>query len=451
MYRSPLIRRTLAVFVVVLFALSAAHMPSSFPAAMAQTTTGTIAYVREDTGDEIRLIEPNGSNDRRLWAHGLADPHQVYGIYNMAWRPGASELAFASTHENWCSINYSDIFAVRANGTGYRRITQAPACGALTGYPTGTVRVPVKNVSFYGSSVTGFVYFQGAPSIQPISLAAGASTVVTFNNVADFGTEALQIAGIIDGANREYDVGTAVDVQAGGTVTTGQMSITPPSNMGQEPRSPTWRSDGSTLGYVYGYGSLYGIPANPQPLEFGRRVIDPNTTMGIVEYMAYGPPGARANQILFQGNGDDGIGIYLATEGDTTIGQPLVTTGFELIRGLAWLPDGSGFVYAVEEYVDYELSRANIFEYTFASQQIKRLTNFSNTFAGQLSVSPDGKQLVFDRSTTKDASGTADVWIMNRDGSGQRLLVSNAYAPAWSPGALPAPLAQRTFLPLLRR
>jgi hypothetical protein len=451
MYHRQLIRRTLAVLTLALLAISATHAPWLFSPVSAQTAAGTIAYVRADTGDEIRLIEPDGRNDRRLWAHGLADPHQVYGIYTMAWRPDARELAFASTHENWCSINYSDVFAIRADGNGYRRITQAPSCGALANYPKGTVQVPVKNVSFYGSSFTGFVYFQGAPSIQPVSLPAGASTVVTFHNVADFGADVFQIAAFIDGAHREYSVGTAVDVQAGKPVTTGGLSVIPPSNMGLEPRSPTWRSNGASLGYVYGYGSLYGITANPRPLEFGRHVINPNTTMGIVEYMAYGPTAATANQILFQGNGDDGIGIYRATEGDTTIGQPLVTSGFELIRGLAWLPDGSGFVYAVEEYENYEVARANIFEYTFASKQVKRLTNFANRYAGQLSVSPDSKQIVFDLSTAKDGTGTTDVWIMNRDGSGQRLLVSNGYAPSWSPRALPAPLSPRVYLPLSQR
>jgi hypothetical protein len=451
MYRRQLIRRIFATLTLALFVIGGTHVPGIFSPASAQTAAGTIAYVRADTADEIRLIEPDGRNDRRLWAHGLADPHQVYGIYNMAWRPDASELAFASTHENWCSINYSDVFAIRPDGNGYRRVTQAPSCGALAGYPKGTVQVPVKNVSFYGSSFTGFVYFQGAPSIQPVSLPAGASTVVTFHNVADFGPDSLQIAAFIDGANREYEVGTAVDVQAGKTVTTGQLSVIPPSNMGWEPRSPNWRKDGASLGYVYGYGALFGISTNPQPLEFGRRIINPATTMGIVEYMAYGPTAATANKILFQGNGDDGIGIYLTSEGATTIGPPLVTSGFELIRGLAWLPDGSGFVYAVEEYENYEVARANIFEYTFASKQIKRLTNFDNQYAGQLSVSPDGKQLVFDRSTAKDGTGTTDVWIMNRDGSGQRLLANNGYAPVWSPRSLPPPPSERVYLPFILR
>jgi Tol biopolymer transport system component len=378
----------------------------------------------------------------------------VYGIYNMSWRPDGRELAFASTHENWCSINYSDVFAVAANGGGYRRITQAPSCDALASYPKGTVRVPVKNVSIYGSSFTGFVYFQGAPSILPVSLPAGASTVLTFDDVADFGPDFLQVAAFIDGANREYSVGTAVEVQAGGVVTAGSLPVTPPRNMGQEPRSPTWRSDSATLGYAYGYASLYGISVNPDPVEFGSRLINPTSGPNIVEYMAYGPTSSRGQQILYQGydaHGSDGI--YLVKEGSTDAGELLVSSEMGLFQGLAWLPDGSGFVYSVEMYDEevYEFTRGNLFEYSFATRQSRPVTNFDSAFVGQMSVSPDGQEIVFERSASRESGAATDLWVIERAGSGLRLLVANAASPAWSPGALPPPLVPQAYLPLLHR
>ena len=454
-------RRLIATVMLVICALVALQ-PSMLPATSrvaAQATQGVIAYARADTVDEIRLINPDGTNDRHLWAHGLADPLNVYGIYNMAWRPDGGELAFASTHENWCSINYSDVFSIRPDGSGYRRVTQAPSCAELANYPKGTVHVPVRNVSIFGSSFTGFVYFQGAPSNQPVSLAPGASTVVTFDNVADFGPGFLQVAAFIDGANREYNVSTAVDVEAGAAVTTGGLPVTPPRNVGLEPRSPTWRSDGTMLGYVYGYAGLYGITANPDPVEFGRRVVNPTTGPNIAEYMAFGPAGSRASQILYNGYGDSD-GIYLVTEGSTTAGELLVETGFELIRGLAWLPDGSGFVYSVEEYENYEVARANLFEYTFATRQSKRLTNLQSAFVGQMSVSPNGTQIVFERSASKDHSAAMDLWVMNRDGSNARLLVRNGSAPAWGGPAqssrpplptFPPGDRNKVYLPLVQR
>ena len=57
--------------------------------------------------------------------------------------------------------------------------------------------------------------------------------------------------------------------------------------------------------------------------------------------------------------------------------------------------------------------------------------------AGKLSVSPDGRQIVFERAAAMqdpygDTLTNPDLWIVNRDGSGPRLLVKNGSAPAWS-------------------
>ncbi len=57
-------------------------------------------------------------------------------------------------------------------------------------------------------------------------------------------------------------------------------------------------------------------------------------------------------------------------------------------------------------------------------------------FAGQLAVSGDGTRIVFERATDLDDVGGGptdpDLWVVHRDGSGLRLLVEDAYAPAWS-------------------
>lgn len=170
----------------------------------------TVAYVRGDTADEIRLVAPDGSGDRLLWAHGQDDPSEVYAVWSLAWRPDARALAFASTHENWCSLNHADIFSLGADGSGYRRVTEAPACTDLAAYPKGTVQVPVENPSY--ETFVGFIYFQGAPGIQQVSLPPGGSGVVTFEDVADFGSgeDGLQLATVIVGVNREVAIGTAV-------------------------------------------------------------------------------------------------------------------------------------------------------------------------------------------------------------------------------------------------
>lgn len=57
-------------------------------AAFAQSR-GTIAYVRD--GVEIRAVEPDGANDRRLWTH--PDAKKPLGIDSLAWSPDGKEIA----------------------------------------------------------------------------------------------------------------------------------------------------------------------------------------------------------------------------------------------------------------------------------------------------------------------------------------------------------------------
>ena len=194
----------LAIFKIILLTLAAllgsgavglaAEDESRQPSTGADASTGTIAYVRN--GSDIRLIEPDGSNNRLLWRS--PDPG-VYGVMELDWKPDAAEVAFASDHEIGCSIFEMDIYAIRPDGSGLRRITNAPACAGLAGYPKGTVTVTVENYIQGGGPY--FVYVQGAPSILPVIVPAGGAVTVTFNNVADFG-DTYQQAVVMEGLNR---------------------------------------------------------------------------------------------------------------------------------------------------------------------------------------------------------------------------------------------------------
>lgn len=440
-----------AVVLVVLVLNTGAIAAADVKPGKAGAVTGTIAYVRDD---EIRLIEPDGHNDRRLWTHGLADPNDVYDITGLAWRPDAAELAFASSHENWCSLNHSDLFAVAADGSNYRRITESPSCSSLAGHPQGTVQIPVQNSSILGDSFVGFVYFQGAGSAQQVSLPPGGSTVLTFNNVADLG-DFPQVATMIVGENREISFATAIDVLAGQSVTAGTMDVYVPSGF-WEVRAPTWRSDGSKVGYVLNFASLRQISPTPTPLDFGEELQTDESAMPDFANLLDWGPATRPNDLLYVGNAVfDSEGVYLVEAGAATAGEKLVSYEvYEDIRGLAWLPDGSGFIYSVEESEFFESVRANLFSYTFATRQVKRLTNFEDEFAGILSVSPDGQRIVFERSTAEE-DGETDLWIINRDGTGLELLVANGRAPAWSPQDTqtppPSDLQNFAYVPALLR
>src|SRR5687768_15522839 len=98
--RRPL--NLLAAVAGLLVVLAAVAPATPRPAAAASSGSSTIAYVRADTGDEIRLIDPDGSNNRLLWSHGDSDPFEVLDVWSLAWRPDGSELAFVSSHEFDC-------------------------------------------------------------------------------------------------------------------------------------------------------------------------------------------------------------------------------------------------------------------------------------------------------------------------------------------------------------
>jgi Tol biopolymer transport system component len=97
------------------------------------------------------------------------------------------------------------------------------------------------------------------------------------------------------------------------------------------------------------------------------------------------------------------------------------------------LADGSGFVLAKQD--DLIDADVNFWEYTFATDTLRRLTDLTSTngvFARRFTISPDGQRIVFE--VTDDLlHGDSDLWIVNRDGSGLRLLVADAGFPAWNP------------------
>ena len=70
------------------------------------------------------------------------------------------------------------------------------------------------------------------------------------------------------------------------------------------------------------------------------------------------------------------------------------------------------------------------------TDEVTKVTTLVGDFAGQVSVAGSGQTLVFERAAELDEFGAGliepDLWVVNLDGSGLRLLVEDAYAPAWS-------------------
>ena len=413
----------------------------------APADAGVIAYVRRSTHD-IHLISPDGTGDRVLWT--APRPPGLLPAQDLAWRPDGRELAFSSEHEETCSWYQSDVYAIRYNGAGYRRVTNAPACAGLASLPKGSVAV---NVTNFTSSLVQ-VYVQGAPGIQSVLY----DGTVTFDNVADFGPGVLQPAVGIYGGYRILASPPLADVQPGATVPGGNLIITPYSGIDAFGAGKvSWKADGSALAYgMRTYSRISQIPANPPYGSIGEPL--PVVEKAWPNLVAWGPTAATKDRYLYSSKDDtvylEVAGIYLNRVGNASGGTQLVPIsayyGAEVVYDIEWLPDASGFLFT-KHYFDFEISYdllANVFEYNFATQGITRLTSLTDDSARGLSISPDGQYIVFER-VADEFDSTSSLWIMNRNGSGLHKLANDAGRPAW--GRVPPPPAARVYLPLVVR
>ena len=390
---------------------------------------GTIAYVRD--GVEIRLIDPDGTNDRRLWTH--EDAKKPLGIDSLAWRPDGKEIAFSSRHAAASSLYDADLYAVRPDGSGLRKLTNAPDRAEFTRFPKGTVSVTFRNDQpFYKQSQASagvfIVYVAGAAEPQQITLPPGATKTAVFNQVADFGNTAQPVVAIW-GNYRWFTPG--VDVRAGSTVKAPVFSITGDGIEYFGAYRPVWRQDGSRVSYRSGACTLNSVPVNPTPGEY---VYNPlfggKNPLGTCVW-DWGPTAETANQLLYSENASGESSIFRITEGGKHPGEKLTSYSnieYQLLFDLRWLPDGSGFLFSNQTLMR---DSANIFRYDFATRKVAQVTRLENEFTGAFTISPDGQWIVFEKSKTLDDNREIDLWITKTNGGSPRLLVRNGFSPSW--------------------
>jgi len=264
-----------------------------------QAPSTTIAYVRG--GIEIRLIESDGTNDRRLWTHPDARPE--LGINGVTWRPDRKELAFSSGHEAASSFYHSDLYALQPDGTALRKLTNPPARAEFARYPKGSVTVTVRNdqpayKQTQASAGVFIIYVAGADEPQMITLPPGSVKTLVFKSVADFGTTGQAVVAAY-GAYRWFIPG--VDVAAGRMVRAPTFSISGDGIEYLGAFRPVWRSDGSRISYRTGSCIVSTVPVNPTP---GEHLFDPmfsgKNPLGACTW-DWGPA-ALANQIIYTEN-----------------------------------------------------------------------------------------------------------------------------------------------------
>ena len=390
---------------------------------------GAIAYVKND---QLRLIEADGGNDRLVWAL----PDTTYRISGVAWRPDGGEIAFSSDHEMAYSLYERDIYAIRPDGTGLRKLTNAPLHAELAGRPRGTVTVRVQNNTFDGGPY--FVYVTGAEEPQLVTVPAAGSVRVTFTDVADLGAGVGQQAVVISGINRWWDAAAQADVRPGASVDAGTITISafPIEHFGAD--VPFWRGDGSAVGFI-GLPTclLQRTPVAPAPGSHYAELVAADAWDSVCG-ADWAPTAGLHDQLLLADGRDyvsEGVThIHRVVEGSGSRNAPLVSfDDYVQVVDIRWKPDGSGFMVARHDgLTDMDI---NVYAYDFDGAGLTKVTDFEGEFVRSFSISPDGEHIVFERITGGDPydlrSLRSDLWVMRSDGSGARLLVRDAHLPAW--------------------
>jgi hypothetical protein len=428
---------TLAATILVSAAMSGGLLASGPrpPAAAGQPpadpVTG-IAYVR---GREVRLIQADGTGDRLLWASPSTVPRSpfIQPVRDLAWRPDGSELAFASDHEQAYSWFQDDIYVVRADGSGLRRLTNPPSRGDMGRLPTGTVKVSISNRRLEAGPY--MVYAMGADRPESVMLGPGSTEVVTFTNVADLGDTVQPIVAIY--GDQRWFVDVAPNVQPGKVADAGKLGISAYSgltNFGA--RSPAWRSDASNVAFVLNPScTVRDVPVSGAIGPTLHPLLDPKAYQSFC-IVARGPTAATADRLLLASISEATSYVYQATEGSSTLGRPVLAfNDYNQIFDIEWLPDGSGFIMSRRDsLMDDDV---NLYEYDFASRRLRQLTDLhsSEERLGRFSISPDGSHIVYEWSSVsvfgQDRPG--DLYVIDRNGSNRRLLVKDGLFPAWSP------------------
>ncbi len=413
-----------------LFALTAARLTTGV-ARSSSSAVGVIAYER---GNEIRLINSDGSNDRRLWQQPL--PNGFRGISGLQWRGDGRALAFTSDYQKTCSLYDGDVFTINADGSGLKRVTNSPACADLAAFAKGTVKVQVENLTTESQFL---LYIEGAPTAILTTIAPGAIVDVNLSGVADLGDFGQQVIAI-NGRYRWYDPAVSVNVRAGQTVTAPTRLVLRAqgnvyANMGAS--NPAWHRSRSKIGFIFYEGILMQIAATPPVAGADRLLLGPGAGV-IATAMAWSPTDDR---IVYS----DLDTISLVQPGATNGGEALIDkAGTEMVLGLDWLPDGSGFVFAITGGVLGQ-EHSNIYEYNFADVTLTPITDFADDYAGALSVSPDGQEIVFE--FVREIGDPSELWIIRRDGSGLRSLGAQGESVDWQPGT-GIEFTHRLLLPL---
>lgn len=425
-------------FTLALGLLFLATAALTYPTAASPTAspTGLIAYAGLDNQGRavsLKTMQPNGSQVQTLYTLG-----PVGEISEVAWSPNAQEIAFVASDEAAYSIFNQDVFGIKPNGTGIRRISNPPRY-IYEGAPTGLVTAVIRNNSGRNVNIIS-LYIQGGTSAHQIPIFNHLDALMFTIEVADQGHGYPQylVATWADGTGgpyKEFVLGF-VDVLPGQEVNMGTIDFVG-HTFQPKVSDLSWNAGGTQLGFL-----LTGdAPSMWQVAAAGEVAGQAMSTIPLASTLAYAP---LTNRVAYYRDTNSTAIFAVNNTGGGLDTEQIVAydnlASLNFDRHVAWLPDETGLIMS---------ANGDLYEYLFATQQVRLLTNFAGTAQiDRIAISPDGQTIAFGKSMV---AGQSDIWLLNRQTLAETQLTNDGRSalPSWS--RVNPPTTYRTFLPVLVR
>ena len=196
-------------------------------------------------------------------------------------------------------------------------------------------------------------------------------------------------------------------------------------------RGPTWSPDGSMIAFNSnrsGSDQIWRSNVEEGAWGYNLTQLTQNTPHNRVNnFIAWSPNGLW---IAFEADRDrDDPEIYLANAVDGTNQQRLTYTR-ALDEVPAWSPDSKQIIFSSDMHGEPQSGVYDIYIMDVDGSNQKRLT-VTPRQASLPSMSADGKHIVYTYSPAEEEP--THIWIMNADGSDQKVLLEGASSPRYSP------------------